>query len=746
MPSVGIIIDKDEVRELIDTLWVPGVAANVLALGWLAVADRIGAPGTGSGPLWLLYLFFGIVLPVTLFIIAARDNIRSELGPVATPLKAIASVSLVAFLLVGAFHECSPWVTVPVALQLAISALRLRNDKTSGDRALTLSALLRGAVGCLVSAYVWNTVLRIVWWIPWTDALGTDAVSVALAIGAVVLTVFAIAKPAGEATLNRVTGPAYAAVFVPGILLLGFASLRHLGSVSDPHFVGFHHWGVFAGVVQMVRQGGWLLWDVPSQYGFLSMLTIAAVPAKSAWQSIYVVMAVAQCMTAFLVVAIYRARGSGFANVAFGFAITLGAIFLEGGRGFNLLGPQTWPSSTAIRYGWAYTLIALLLYASRQGRYELAPTATKVAGCAIWLIGCLWSVESAFYCTSIWVPSFAFLLYRDHDANSSRRLKSFAGWFALPFVMLASAIALIQAIYTAKLGHGPDWMCYADYLRLAGSGAYGHAGVKWDEYIWRLVIVAIPPVCATPVIWRVARRWLADPVLGLLIGLWALYWSVSSFYIAENHPANLEGTGIIAAMLFGGILLALDSFAPSMNSNLVRSAAIGFLGVFMAIAFGNASVLRSWCASTLVMPTSNVDAFLPTANPTLTGLLQTASVKPNEPLVFMGSYPMPTVPTDNPDRMQGRNPMWLPCDPYTLIDPLPPDRAGTYTKRYLERVNTGGWGGNVKADPTVPLFENTAVSAAATAFVTPVKRFETDEYRLTLYLPNSKVRRIASPN
>jgi hypothetical protein len=44
--------------------------------------------------------------------------------------------------------------------------------------------------------------------------------------------------------------------------------------------VGFLHWSVFIGPAEMVRQGGWLLWDVPSQYGFLEYTLIVHFPCQ----------------------------------------------------------------------------------------------------------------------------------------------------------------------------------------------------------------------------------------------------------------------------------------------------------------------------------------------------------------------------------------------------------------------------------------------------------------------------------
>jgi hypothetical protein len=41
-----------------------------------------------------------------------------------------------------------------------------------------------------------------------------------------------------------------------------------------------YNYGFFIGPAEVIRQGGWLLWDVPSQYGYLNVLLIALLPFK----------------------------------------------------------------------------------------------------------------------------------------------------------------------------------------------------------------------------------------------------------------------------------------------------------------------------------------------------------------------------------------------------------------------------------------------------------------------------------
>ena len=48
------------------------------------------------------------------------------------------------------------------------------------------------------------------------------------------------------------------------------------------------HWQLYVGPVEMLGQGGYLLWDIPSQYGFLSILSSYLIPLTSAWHKVYI--------------------------------------------------------------------------------------------------------------------------------------------------------------------------------------------------------------------------------------------------------------------------------------------------------------------------------------------------------------------------------------------------------------------------------------------------------------------------
>ena len=104
------------------------------------------------------------------------------------------------------------------------------------------------------------------------------------------------------------------------------------------------HWGLFVGPAELVRQGGWLLWDVPSQYGFLSIITIAMLPFASAWTSLYALDAALVFASACMLFFMFRSLRLGSLSIAFSLLMTVVLVYLAPGAFQVLSGPQAYPS------------------------------------------------------------------------------------------------------------------------------------------------------------------------------------------------------------------------------------------------------------------------------------------------------------------------------------------------------------------------------------------------------------------
>src|SRR5207302_5517408 len=122
-------------------------------------------------------------------------------------------------------------------------------------------------------------------------------------------------------SLRRVLGYVVTPVVLSLFAIASFAT----GPLFD--IDSFHHWGFYTGTAELIRQGGWLLWDVPSQYGFLDELVIAWLPL-SIWESLYVLNATFNFALACLVFCAFRRRARGLFNMLLPLASVLALLFL----------------------------------------------------------------------------------------------------------------------------------------------------------------------------------------------------------------------------------------------------------------------------------------------------------------------------------------------------------------------------------------------------------------------------------
>src|SRR5262249_59369070 len=122
-------------------------------------------------------------------------------------------------------------------------------------------------------------------------------------------------------------------------------------------------------------QGGWLLWDVPSTYGFLSMLAIAYMPTRTAWDGLFLLNALALFAAGVVLSLQLRTLGTGWRNLVLSVAVALSAVFWLPGMcstdGWSAA--ATTPSNGPLRVIWCLLLLAILRgIAARQRLHQRA--------------------------------------------------------------------------------------------------------------------------------------------------------------------------------------------------------------------------------------------------------------------------------------------------------------------------------------------------------------------------------------
>ena len=639
---------------------VVGAVAAVLVLG------RIVAPADVEAFEWRQYLLLGTLFPllVAVPLVARRAGAGRLAAAVEAGLALFGFSALVAFL-----------VLVPSSVALALGAAHVALMWLVADRRArpALAALL---VNWIVLAAAWNAVLRLVTY----KALGPVPLERmllrplpdALVVVAVALCGFVWAlRPDALAPTTRRQPLGVALALVPVVV----ASLR-AGYLFN--YTALYHWAVYIGPAELVRQGAWLLWDVPSQYGFLGILALAATPVASVWDAFFRLNVLFLVMSALLLLLHVRALGSSHLVLALGLAASMSAVFwvpgLPGTDGFS--GVLVTPSGGPFRFIWWFALLTILRVAAGRWRAGRSLHGAMAAGTVAWLIGCLWSFESAVYCSATWLPAYALLVL------TSTRMRPL---LAVPAVVAAVALLVVFAVYRIRLGHGPDWLAFGEHASVFASGLTGitvdpggrfesgAAGIAIDPRgpVWALVLAFV--IVSGALVEAIDRRLGAGVVP--VLGAWAGLWTIASYFVGRSGPLAVTN---LLAVVCTVVLVAMQADGRAWHAALATPIFVAIC----ALGLGNGRWSRADQWRLHGQYAWSVEDRRPAMDPADVALL--AATDPKDPIVFC----LDTLP----DRIPGRElRAWLPTVPFPLFLAVPDGRRRLYLGRFVERARTSGW-------------------------------------------------------
>jgi hypothetical protein len=589
-------------------------------------------------------------------------------------------------------------LTPPSAVwPLSLGSLALLWGVLSGQ---TLSTRPRFALLFVALPVCWALALRFEWWEPFNRMLGAGGpwhtLYVVSVIAAALLLVFHAIRP--------LLAPASAALRLPRLLDLGsilpFVVFAALSLRTDGLFewVSFHHWSFYIGPTELVRQGGWLLWDVPSQYGFLSILSLAVSPLQSAWQALYVANAFLIFLSACFVFWLLRSLRPGLLNWLFAFVATVAVIYLLSGAQPQARGPQEFPSIAAFRFFWCYALLAVLLWGSRADAAKPVPDRLLIVGTAVWLVGCLWSFESAIYCSGIWLPAYVVMVLGDSRWSTRGWRKWWAPALlrlAAPVAAMAAALGLVSAIYLLRLGHAPDWRCYFEHSM---------------AYSTRVCTFAIEPsgpgttllliYCGLAGLLGAAflTRGASWPVRSLVLGTGAMFWVSASYFIGRStgqNATNLAPQCLTAVAL--SLMVLQTAIVPARARALIAVSLWPVLATLLFVPLSNAGAVRGLVHALGAVPTSHIENKLRILPAEGQALLSSAGITGEATPIFLDDQSGSTLlgrwrPAGaGPGELQTVSHSWLPFSPLITMAPIVPARRITYLTRFAERHPDGGW-------------------------------------------------------
>jgi uncharacterized membrane protein (UPF0136 family) len=685
----------------LEPLWASGLALLCILLGNLLWGRGLHLEGESFE--WAIYLTLGTIFPALLLFLTLRKRFfPAQSSPAQTSVLALGLLLLAASVVfILRQHQYTAFALSIVHLLLITLSL-----KGARPRIKPVSML----IGFLVVVIAWTVSARLLWWSSFGAwFFDTDSrAEVVYRFLVCLLSLFLIYVnldeknrwvASGRFRFQRVATAA-------AVLIIAVASVR-----SDQLFnaMSYSHWGVVVGPAEMVRQGGWLFWDVPSQYGFLNILLVAILPVKSVWQSTYIINSLLLFLSALFLFFLLRSVRPGLINFCFALLVTLSAVFLIAGWPPALLGPQVFPSLGPFRFIPCYALLLVLLWDFKRSAEGLN-WRIPLVGCFVWLVGTLWSSESAVYCAAIWLPSYALIIYRNVGGARKEKKpgKSLARtilfWAMLPPVILGAAVGLIAIYYSIGLGHAPDWHGFYEYS-FAFTGGFLSIPMDMSGPVWVifLVFAALSTVAA-----YFMRDGLRHRAMSLIAGTWGALWAVSSYFVSRSHPNNATVLSPMLCMAIGVILYLLAAHKlTDWWARLVKMSLVPVLTMLLTVTFGNTSFLRLYLASPKIGYERDINSHLPQLDPSLLELLKTAEVKPGDALVYSairfkavepaadglkhdGGVMPPAWPLDDGEHFASYK-TWLPTMPFVLFDPLPPARKQIYMARFSARRRAGGW-------------------------------------------------------
>jgi len=419
------------------------------------------------------------------------------------------------------------------------------------------------------------------------------------------------------------------------------------------------HWQTYIGPVELMLQGGYLLWDVPSQYGFLSTILIYIMPFDDPWMKLYYLNSLLTFSFSIILFLTIWNKGS-FLWLLIAFLITYSVIFLLPGGQWQYNVSST-PSSGMMRFIVSIILIFFVVKIHNRSLLYQILIITP-----IWLIGVMWSFESAFYCSCIifpWIINNLFFV-----KNSTRQKIIALLIFPVSFIIL---VVLISFYYLLQLGHLPDYWAFLEY---AFAWTTGHANILINTsstfVAWLLLISMFLSLYSY-----------SDKKFIFITSLILLYSFITYFITRGADIVIINQLKLYFFILF----LNLNLMKNSIYLNAIKKFSPIFV-LTIIFSFCNPSIInhlfntassQDYKLSKVKMEnTSNFNNILKLIGPN------------NKPIAYIeeGRY-LNTYFSNSI-----KNDIWIPVHPASLFQPLNPDRIEKYIYRWLQRRNINeGW-------------------------------------------------------
>ncbi len=672
-------------REAGTSFVIYGGLTAVAGISLAVYLGRLLGPALGGLSKWAPFLMAGLLCPVYAWLAIGRIRRApgSRLDPAGRVILAVsASIATWSLLKLSlqSTHQFFPDLTrhqLPVVLMgssVAAAAVLASRSPEKGLRPFTAAA------AALLSIAAWCSLFQLT---NWTALLGAAERSpAAFAALFVLCAAFTLDFTFETGTASRLAAwistrlPTAAAWAGPGFLTAAGAAVLALSFRSDALFLGSSelHWEYYAGPIRALKNGAWLLWDAPSQYGFLNIACAAAIPASSSWQSLYLLQSLLLAGAAAMLFLTLKGKART-GPIVFTFLLTCSCLFFADPE---LIGPSPYPSSSVVRFFWCYVLLFYVGRALASGSRR--PARFALEGGILWTLGCLWSAESAVYSTLTFVPGL--LLAARREAEGSPGLPGQAARAAkvsaIPAAVFFASIGAIAAWYKLSAGHPPDWRCFFEYA-LGYTAGFGEVPLREFGAVWVLILLfaALSAAIAGLFLYEPEDRALAPAASAL-----GCLWAVSSYFVGRAVPNNITAILPVLVMVTAAALRApgSDGRGELLLPLKITIVPLLILSLMTPLAGGGSAGFPARYHG--FIPDVAVKTRL--AEASLQSLIDEAKLGPGDPIAYYGGMAsMPRWMRNGAAVGSERN--WLPAPLQLLEVPVTAERRERILGRFMAR-------------------------------------------------------------
>lgn len=444
-----------------------------------------------------------------------------------------------------------------------------------------------------------------------------------------------------------------------------------------------YHYSFYTGPIELVRDGGHILWDVPSQYGFLSILFPAALRFWTPWESLHHLTAFASFCASVILYFFLAGRDKSSTNRLLSFFLTVCGLHFVPGFPSHGIGPISYPSVSAYRFIWCIALLAMI---GRVIAARVTLSAPKILmirtfpGHILWILGSLWSAESMVYCSAVWLSGYFFIVAQRLVSTSQRLTISWRLYFSTaPFFLFIATIVAVSLFYLGTIGHFPEWYRLFEYATIYKNG---FGGLPIDP---RGSVTILTALLALILSFLLFQSGFSSRKIPLIVAVYCFLWSTASYFISRSHENNILNLASLITMAISVVFYLSGGLGENFNF-LVKTATAPILVMLLTIGIGgyaeptrfaklSSSILSLNIRDILGKEDENLKTFLKSE-----GVLGTDHVTVFDPGNTIGEFTV----------WKWHN-SWLPFGPTIEFELLSQDIGKIYFQRYINRFPNGGW-------------------------------------------------------